>query len=68
MDSLEEAVKGLKDRPDFEFILDHMRKCREGYIGDLTSTAVVENPQLLAHASGCISVLDLLLKEIEECK
>jgi hypothetical protein len=29
---------------------------------------VVENPQLLAHASGCISVLDLLLKEIEECK
>jgi hypothetical protein len=68
MDNLDQAVQALKDRPDFEFLVDHFKKYREAYISDLTSTAVVENPQLLAHTSGCISVLDIILREIESAK
>ena len=68
MDNLDQAIQGLEGRPDFEFLVDHLKKYREAYISDLTSTQVVENPQLLSHTSGCISVLDIILKEIESAR
>ena len=68
MDSLEEAVLSLEDRPDFEFVMARLNQYREGYISDLSQTASVENPQVLAHIAGCISVLDTFLREVNDAR
>ena len=68
MDSLEQAVLGLEDRPEFEFIMDRLKQYREGYISDLSQTASVENPQVLAHIAGCVSVLDTFLREVNDAR
>ena len=68
MDNLKDAIAGLHDRPDFEILVKHLNDMKDGYIGDLTSTASVENPQILAHIAGCISVLDNLIREINDAR
>ena len=40
MDNLKDAIAGLHDRPDFEFLVKHLNDMKDGYVGDLTSTAI----------------------------
>lgn len=68
MDNLTDAIAGLHGRPDFEFLHQHLKNLKDAYIGDLTSTASVENPQILSHIAGCISVLDNLIKELDDAR
>lgn len=66
MDDLEQALKTLADRPDFQTLVTWIRELREGYISDLAHQQVASNPHLLSHLAGSISCADLILKQIDE--
>ena len=66
MDSLEQNLKTLADRPDFQGVLEYLKECREAYISDLSQHEPASNPHLLAHLAGSISALDHFLKQVDE--
>jgi hypothetical protein len=66
--TLEEAVLKLEGMPEFEFIYDILKHSKDTNVADLSNMANAENPQLLAYLAGGISVLNILIEQIDECR
>jgi hypothetical protein len=60
--NIRKALLSLKDRDDWDFILDYLKAEREQAIGDFQSVDILDNSIKLARLSGEIAALDRLLR------
>ena len=62
--TLREALTRLKDRDDWEVVLDYVAKEREAALMDFQHNDLLDNPQKLARLAGEISALDRIFRTL----
>ena len=62
--TLKTALLRLKDRDDWEVVLDYVAKEREAALMDFQHNDLLDNPQKLARLAGEISALDRIFRTL----
>ena len=62
--TLKTALLRLKDRDDWEVVLDYVAKEREAALMDFQHNDLLDNPQKLARLAGEISALDRIWRTL----
>ena len=65
---LPDAIKNLEGTPSFEAVVDLAKDQRDAHVVELSDMKNAGNPQLLAYLAGSISALDILIRNIDECR
>ena len=60
--NLSTALLSLRDRDDWDLIIDYLKAEREQAIGDFQSVDILDNSVKLARLSGEIAALDRILR------
>jgi hypothetical protein len=63
--NLSEALKTLKDRPDWELVLSHLNQERESALMDFQHSDLTDNPTKLARLAGEIAALDRIIRTFD---
>ena len=62
--TLKTALLRLKDRDDWEVVLDYVAKEREAALMDFQHNDLLDNPQKLARLAGEISAIDRIFRTL----